>query len=177
MNKTMLGVLSLVLLAAAEPAVAQIGEIDRRLYSEESQYFLVFAAREGLTGHAFVAWATEDHRARMSTESAFGMYARSGVEGIVSVLGFVPGGIADEALRAPGREIDVRLIVQVNSEAYEAAEEVLRRWSGRDYRLVEQDCVRFTSEVAAAIGLRTPSRRLGTLRPMSFVRQLVELNR
>jgi hypothetical protein len=162
------GALLLLLLCTAA-----VKTIDRRTASEEKQYFLVFAARDGsVTGHAFVVWGTEDNQKTMSTVAAFGMYPKEGK----GVLGDVPGEIVNELLSGEMKHTTDRLIVRVDADVYARADRIRRRWVGNSYRTVERDCVTFVQEISRSAGLKTPERGQNTLMPHQFIAALMRSN-
>ncbi|MEM9753950.1 MAG: hypothetical protein AAF916_11290 [Planctomycetota bacterium] len=146
---------------------SDIKSIDRRTYSEENQYYLVFCARHGVPGHAFVIWGKEDYENNLSSQRAFGMYPKDKKLRV----GAVPGGVVEEATPRS----DTRLIVRVNREQFEGAASIRSAWAGKDYKLVESDCVTFTSEAAISIGLDVPA-RWRNLTPQGMVEALLREN-
>jgi len=141
------------LLLSGNACRAQVVTIDLRTHSEVDQYYVVFTAREGVLGHAFVAWGHESERVRMSAETAFGMYPSSAWK---TLFGPVPGGVVEERLRG---ESGLRLIARVNEHAYLRTREIVDAWRQTTYTLTARDCVTFTAEVARALGLQVPRRR------------------
>jgi hypothetical protein len=156
--------------AGAEPKV-----IDRRADRKgPAQYSLVFMTRSELPGHAFVAFS-EDRNSNgvgLCLVRAFGFYPGPGHKGVV---GPVPGAIVDEAARNGLSRGEAQLIVRVDRVDYRKAEDIRRRWVDRTYQLTESDCITFSGEVAAAIGLKVPDRER-TILPVDYVRRLAAAN-
>jgi len=127
--------------------------LTRRGPQSASRSSIVFCARDGVPGHAFVVLGEESEERRQSTIEAFGFYPRKGL----GVFGPVPGHLADEVLEkrslASG---DCLVIVHVERDIFQKVDEIRSRWSEtKEYRLVQSDCVSFVDEVARATGLKT----------------------
>lgn len=150
-------------------AIAAVKQIDRRGSSEESNYYIVFCARnDSPTGHAYVALGKDDFDAKASAGRAFGMYPANGK----GVLGPVPGRILDDSLTGASE----RLIVRVNSGAFKKVDQIREKWSKRGtYKLLEQDCVSFVEEVAQVLELKTPPRAEAKF-PVTFIAKLLAMN-
>ena len=163
------GVLSSVFFCRASQA--DVKQVDRRNASEATSYYLTFCARSGMPGHAFVVWGREDPTMGACVMHAYGMWpAKNAI-----AIGEVPGRIVDEATTGSLAATTDRLIVRVNSDAFERAEAVRENWLGRDYELTSSVCVTFTAEVSQAIGLEVPQRWKALL-PQAFIRALMRIN-
>lgn len=158
----------------------------------DSGFYVVFCARDGLPGHAFVVWGREDPSQQASSQDAFGLYSAKG--GKALTLGTVPGEIRSEAVRSP----TIRLIVRVTQREYGDTRKILEDWAAKgEYKLAEHDCVSFIEAVAKSIGLQTPDRgkierflpkpigqaqpdfpadQGGPVLPIAYLRELAKLN-
>jgi hypothetical protein len=168
-------VLLVLLLALSAALFADNKEIDRRVdFLEPSSYYLVFCAREGIVGHAFVAWATEDEIKKQCTQNAFGMYPKEGEK----IIGAVPGEIADEALKKDSlTSITDRFYVRLNKTDFDKAFKVMERWKGVEYKLLKSDCVTFVDEVAREIKLNVPNRNMFiNAMPQDYIKALIKKN-
>ncbi|MEI8289916.1 MAG: hypothetical protein WCH99_10620 [Verrucomicrobiota bacterium] len=155
-----------------------VKQINVATKSEENKYYLVFCARGGSpTGHAFVAWGKDSFEAKACQASAFGLYPKGGAAAIAkSMFGPVPGKIVEESLAS---KTTYRLIVQVDSTQYAAAEKVrVKKWNTvmeNKYELLVTDCTTFISDVAREIKLKRPE-RAEYMFPESFLREMIRLN-
>lgn len=122
-------------------------------------YFIVVAARgpdlPSPSGHAFIVWGKEDVAEQMSSQVTFGFYTKDGID-VSAVLGDdVPGEVLAESLKSTNHQrLSGRLIVQVNKEDYDKAQERIAAWRTSDYNLYAQNCISFAKDVAAVIGLQ-----------------------
>ncbi len=148
---------------------------DLRARGSASSLSVVLCARPGVPGHAMVILGKDDETKKACTIEAFGFYPTSGTK---AVFGPVPGKVADEFLQ--GRGIGAaacRIIVRVDQPRFDKIEAIRKKWAGKkDYRLLEADCVTFTSEVAGSLGLKLPDRKDAKL-PVTFIQKLYELNK
>lgn len=125
-------------------------------------------------GHAFVAWARENHDRVVSESHAFGLYPQNSK---TAAFGAVPGEIVAEVSKENFGQNAHNLVVRVTRFQYEQAERIRHQWARqREYNLLDRDCVTFLTAVADSVPIRTPPRSLGTLRPAPFVVKLMELN-
>ena len=148
---------------------------DLRAPGSRSSLTVAICARPGVPGHAMVVLGREDAAKQACTVEAFGFYP-DGAK--AAVLGNVPGALADEFLRGKGvASAACRVVVKVDPAGFERVAKVRKRWGDRtNYKLLEADCVTFTGEVAAALGLKVPDRKDAKL-PTTFVEKLYDLNR
>lgn len=165
---------TLLALALSAPCLAVTKQIDARNAStaDKSAYYIVFCARAGSqTGHAFVAWGTEDDAHAVSRQVAYGFYPAEGR----GIFGSVPGEVRNEAFTDKTALLTDRLIVRVTKEQYERALAVYPRWETTEYNLFVTNCVAFTADVARNLGLRVPKHTSMTF-PSEFVTILIEMN-
>lgn len=151
--------------------------LDRRRYIDRSgnRYYIVLAARNGSpTGHAFVIWGKEDSKHRYSSQTAFGFYPESGKK--FGVFGSVPGAIRNEALKPYSSLITDRVIIEVNSDWYEASKVEIAKWSTSDYRLFSRNCISFVRAVAQRTNTKLPAWS-STDYPSTQVKKIIEKNR
>jgi hypothetical protein len=174
-----IGVLTLCFAISVQ---ADVKEIDFRQKTEENKYFLVFAARgdseegKSITGHAFVIWGIEDHKANSSSYKAWGFYPQdlSPLGQVRAIFGQVPGNIVDEVLKGSLRTVSDTLIVRVDRADYDKAEKVLNMWAvGKTFQLGAGDCLDFLMEVGESIGLPMPTRFIMTEFPQRYLKEFV----
>jgi hypothetical protein len=84
--------------------------------------------------------------------------------------GFYPDSLKNDT----NRRSDVDYKFSTDKAGYERALQVVSQFQGRDYDFGTEDCRFFASNIARAIGLRTPS--LGTKSPGEWLGDLVEMN-
>jgi hypothetical protein len=166
-------VLALALIAAP-PAHGQLRHyVDvRRIQQypgleERPAYYLMFAARKGIPGHAFVMWGIEDPVRQMSVVNAFGLYPSvSGLAVVPAVFAPVPGALRDEAMKmeyegcCTWNNPDYLAVVRVDKSTFDQADKVRQDYNANisQYQMAEQDCVTFLMDVGTAAGFEMPSR-------------------
>ncbi len=133
---------------------------------------IVFMARSGVPGHAFVAWGVDSKEEQMCLVKAFGFYPGDGKKGVV---GPVPGTIVDETKKHGLTRGEPMLIVRVDPAQYRKTEEIRRRWEKKTYQMTRTDCISFAREVAGALDLDLPDRKTTDL-PIEFIKRLAEVN-
>lgn len=165
--------LASVSMHSVTPVLAADKSIDSTTYSNyaNNKYYLVFCARSGTVGHAFVVWGVENSSQGKSTGEAFGFYPRQGK----GVLGRVPGEIRNEAFSGKMNLVTDRLIVQVDKSVYDRAQRAISAWSTTNYDLFDTNCINFVMSVARDAGLQVPSRS-STTSPSSYVQALINAN-
>lgn len=84
--------------------------------------------------------------------------------------GFYRDGLLNDA----NRSSNVDYTFSTDKAGYERALQVVRQFEGRDYDFGTEDCRFFASNIAQAIGLRTPS--LGAKSPGEWLGDLVGMN-
>jgi hypothetical protein len=136
----------LLTVSLAAFALADIQRIDKHTKLERDRYFVVFFSRPvlkgGLTaGHAFVAWAHEDHDHNFSIEEPFGYYPKKGT----GLFWWVPAEIKDDFLSGSVGKATQVLTVQVDKATFEKSHDILQKWSDpkNKYKLTVKDCVTF----------------------------------
>lgn len=140
------------------------------------KYFVVFCAKGGVPGHAFVSFGKEDNNKQASiTDGSWGLYPKSSYEGASSpVIGEVPGNIANDFLT----KIDLRLIKEVDFNTYNKALSLKKDWSSKNYKLLESDCLSFLIAVANTVsGLKLPERSGLANLPVQYLQKLLEMNK
>jgi len=148
--------------ALAQPQKRIRKELDLRIQVEGDPLWVLFlgkrpdVANGAFVGHAFVGFGREDSSRNMSWMEGFGLWPQSSAMGGASlVIGRVPGIIQDEAHTSS----DVVVSCRVSQSQFDAARDVKERWGARpDYQLIYQDCLTFTLDLAASLGLKLPSR-------------------
>ena len=140
----------------------------RKQRDEATVHSIVFLARAGLPGHAFVAFGSDSKEDLACLSRAFGFYPDGGK----GVVGPVPGQIVDESRKAPGETL---LILKVDRKDFEKAEAIRAAWTRKRYKLRTSDCNTYVIETAKALGLKVPDRGATDL-PIDWVRKLTEAN-
>jgi hypothetical protein len=144
----------------------------------QSTFYVVFCSRDFVPGHAFVLFGRDDaERSVCAVDGAWGYYPKDGTPKLAQ-LGRVPGKLYDEYLKPRGVPSDAaRLIVKMDEKQYKKAEAVRQKWDAKtDYKLLEQDCVSFVTEVAKSLDLKVPS-GVAAKHPQVFVRELAKANK
>ena len=158
-------------------------DFDARSYSEESgPYYIVFVARGGPLGHAYVTWVAEDRRRQMSVRDSRGLYCASdNLKCGLSINGLIAtdGEFRNEAIASRPHPETARFTVQVNESDYEAARRVQADWGKEgEYKFLWADCVSYVGDVASAIGLTVPSRLdPRNVMPKTYLQALIRENR
>lgn len=140
------------------------------------KYYIVFCAKDGIPGHAFVSFGKEDYNQQISiTDGSWGLYPNSRLSGAASyIIGEVPGGIANDFLT----KIDFRFIKEVDGSTYTSALAIKNDWLNKNDELLKSDCVSFVIEVANKIpGLKLPQRSGLENLPVLYLQCLIEINR
>jgi hypothetical protein len=170
-------VASVAALAAGPLASAQNADTvlkDLRKTLDNSALYIVFCARDAVPGHAFVVWGKDDAAKQICSVEAWGYYPEKGTNVFKIALGAVPSEMANEFLRGKGTTGTCRLVLRVSKEQYDQAEAIRRRWANkRDFKLLEEDCVGFATDVARSLGLRTPA-SFTDRHPQLFIRKLLK---
>lgn len=169
------GIARLRISAVAASRSLDISGMSKRVRGRSA---IMFCATAGVPSHAFVVFEDENAGARQSTVAAFGFYPDPEVSRTrIALLGSVSGLVLDDLRTGPFSRVDQRLIVYVNRRQTAAARAVVGMWKCRaSYRLMSRDCVAFTQEIAAALGLSVPERGLFSSRPADYMRLLIEGN-
>jgi hypothetical protein len=170
--------LPVILVAWAFTAIARADDPlvkDLRGRGSTSSLSVALCARPGVPGHAMVILGKDDETKKVCTVQAFGYYPTKRLK---AILGSVPGKLADEFLQGSGIGGSAcRIIVRVDQPLFEKVEAVRKKWAAKkDYKLLEADCVTFTSEVGKILGLKLPDREDAKL-PVTFIKKLYELNK
>src|SRR3954469_4813074 len=131
---TLLGMLALLNV----PTFGKVKNVDLRRIEEPSTYYIGFVGRSGLVGHAFVLFGIEDAATRSSSYKAFGFYPldyQAGSSGsgpdlpnLTHAFGVVPGIIVNEVKQKSLDNATDMLLVRVNAEAYQKANDELGAW-------------------------------------------------
>lgn len=139
---------------------------------------VIFYATTGIPSHVFVAFEREDEKVRRSRASAYGFYPAPEVSTAGAALRRVRGVVKDDILDTHALpRAEQTLVVYVNPRQWSAAQSAMEKWRcNGSYRLLKQDCVTFTEEVARALALRVPPRRWLLTRPADWLSRLREIN-
>lgn len=161
-------------IAAEHKSIDISGAISRR----GTRRAVIFAGTRSLASHGFLIFERENPRRRQTEVSAYGFYPADDVSfSRLVTLRPVPGEVRDELGQRKWSHTQDRLVVFVNARQFKAAQDVIARWRCRArYRLLRQDCVSMTREVAAALGLETPDRGWMRARPSDYIQKLIDVN-
>lgn len=153
--------------------------IDKRNATEtEGNFYVVFCARKTSddkagVGHAFVVWTQENDRRQYSTAQAFGFYPKSDKK--LGFFGPVSGDVKNESTERDPKKLSLithRLTVQVNKKVWIESQARIKQWETEKYDLFANNCVHFTHDVAADLGIITERR--DTELPSDFLARLIE---
>jgi len=144
----------------------------------DTLFTLSFTVKRGLPGHAYVSWQKGFIHTESREVAAFGLYPKSRLSAVFSVLRSIDGTIRTEnnALPTPSqRQYVIR--VPVTRMQFYAALKIRDNWvrEGR-YRLFVHDCVTFMYTVAKEVGLTVPRRIFRTYSPKRYWREFVAEN-
>jgi hypothetical protein len=146
-------------------------------------YWVVLAARQGVPGHAFVLWISQDWFGQHTSVEAFGMYPTvTGSEALKSAFGSVPGALRDEITK---REMDgccnwsspdVFAVFRVDFTTFERTTKIRQEWNATasQFQLVEKDCVTFLMDVGGGMGFEMPSRTVLNADPVGYVKSFLQ---
>jgi hypothetical protein len=157
---------------------------DQRRNVDDGRFYIEFCAvphrGSGLfwkPGHVFVSFFEESPTGGIQSRGILGMHPDIKLFGISSFFfGPVSGGLKNELYRKSIYRTTKRLIVRVDSEQFEAAWDIQKKWSSVDvYQLIANDCVTFMDEVATTIGLESPP-RFPHLLPFDYLEALIGQN-
>jgi hypothetical protein len=171
-------IVSVLLLLGTFAAARELPESDRR-------HYVVFCARGGLPGHAYLLLGWTDASSTTHHCEAIGYYPRKEISYLTALKSLwtqVPGELADEHVRGRIAKEDCRLVVWLNSEQYRAVKYKATCWQMQGYQVGARDCVSFTQEVAIMLGLKIPARRFfpncaqDPIFPKPYIRKLADLN-
>jgi hypothetical protein len=158
--------------------------VDQRQKKDLSHYYIEFCAvpahGSGLfwkPGHVFVSFFEHTPLDRLQSRGIVGMYPVNKLVGIGSFFfGPLPGGLENELYRKSIYRTTRRLIIRVDSNQFEAAWDIQKKWSSEDvYQLVAHDCVTFMGEIAHTLGMESPP-RFPYLLPFDYLEALIERN-
>jgi len=152
---------------------------------KQGKSYIVFCAKEGVPGHAFVGFGKEDEKKSMCTYEAWGLCPKDRTfsfltSAVISSLtggiyiGPFPGSLADDFLT----KADAKLILSVNESQYDNALKIKKEWEGKSYTLLESDCVSFLIAVAKTISnLSIPPRTGYDNLPVNYLIKMIDLNK
>lgn len=169
-------VLSLLLIICTS-ALADFKTIDRgsSSWNTNTSYWLIFAARDYIPGHAFIIWGTKDRSTNQwASLLGYGLYPKSSSK---AAFGQVPGSIVKETASSLSAANN-GLVVSVTKQMYDYVlmnTEAIRN-GDVPYHLINESCVNFTELAARAIGLNTPDKEGLTNYPQKFIQALRQMN-
>jgi len=143
----------------------------------QDRWFITFCGKEGVPGHAFVVIGREDP-VQMATihDGTWGLYPKTSADGILSIIGEVPGEIRDDRLT----QTDHILTKNVTESDYREALRIKDSWAARGrYELTERDCLSFAMEILELFRgrLTIPNRRGFNNFPARYMETLIRANR
>ncbi|MEW8051418.1 MAG: hypothetical protein AB2809_13685 [Candidatus Thiodiazotropha sp.] len=133
--------------------------------------YIIFTAREGFPGHAFVILGEELDNGLMWDHAVFGFYPKDGKKLFIRALIGTPGKVD---YKWSDLERDVFHRVNISEETKGKILYVLIKWLGVDYTLFDKNCNKFISEVADAIGLTLPAVNPGNTLPVNYLKKLIK---
>lgn len=173
---TMCGLAYLIITTAISPQIARSQITDpTELYrnSQTHRPYVIFAARDGVPGHAFTVLGEELDNGLLWNLAVFGFYPDGGVKKQIASLVSAPGKI-DYHWEDLTREVEFR--VAINAEQSSKIRSILETWESESYSLLDNNCNKLVSEIASSIGLSLPSDDPGTTLPAIFVAKLKSAN-
>ena len=167
------------------PALALVlGRANADLYddyinSTSKQPFVIFIARKGAPGHAFVGIGVQLNAGLIVYERFFGYYPTGGDKFAEAKLVF---GKTSGALDYKWKDTqwDVTYRKDVDETRKQAAVAVFDKWKSNDpkynlFSLGGKNCSSFAAEVAKALALNTPA-GAGAMLPFDYIEKLRKAN-
>lgn len=138
--------------------------------------YVIFTARDGVPGHAYVILGEELDNGLLWDFGVLGFYPAQGKEaGKMMAVREIMGTPGKIAFKWSDVQTDIFYRVYVSHDQYQHARSVFLQWKEREYSLFGSNCNSFVSEVAGAIGLELPNRtRPGTTLPVNYIKALKE---
>ena len=174
MNKVLLQSIFLIYLALTHTLAysAEITYIDRRTNKESHDYAVVFSAKDGELGHAFVTIVWTDEKPLATLQKSIGFYPAAAESKAKILSGLSEGALFDDTKT----DVDITLSVLVDKTQYERALAVITEWEKPStYFMGLNDCTSFVQDVSDSIGLEVPNRALAPY-PYTFVQELINKN-
>ena len=161
------------------PLPARADLYDDYINSTSKQPFVIFLARKGIPGHAFVGIGVQLEASLIVYERFFGYYP-TGTDTLSQaklVFGKTSGALD---YKWKDTNWDVKYRRDVNDAKRLAALEIADRWQSNDpkynlFALGGKNCSVFVGEVAVAIGLKSPS-GAGSMLPADYIAKLRQVN-
>jgi hypothetical protein len=160
------------LLLSATPAVSQdLTDLYRSSVSRTP--YVVFAARAGAPGHAFVVLGEELDNGLLFNLGVYGFYPKDGKASVIKALFGTDGQITFK-----WEDLDRDVFFRRNIDAQQRGRvlAVLERWSDGNYSLLGNNCNSLAAEVGRVIGLTLPNDKPGTTLPVNFMKALKAAN-
>tara|TARA_R110002012_G_scaffold112297_1_gene257897 strand:- start:2186 stop:2644 length:459 start_codon:yes stop_codon:yes gene_type:complete len=151
--------------------MTRIVYLDKRVRTDPQEYAVAFSAQDGELGHAFASLIWGDEVAMATMRKGVGFYP-DGTKGAIKSAFGAEGAVLDDTWE----KSVLILSVLVNKPEFDAAESIVNKWEKpTPYFLGISDCTTFVGEMAASIGLDTPS-RLFSPYPIQYVKGLISEN-
>jgi hypothetical protein len=179
-------------------AVADSSFVILRTSDDGNRYFVVFAARGPIenvsgSGHAFVAFGTEDTKSRKSSFVAYGLYPKNRTTLWDKLMyqktvayGSVPAELVDEiepyatddkgGVHSSVPDMTDAFVVEVDKTIFDQAHSLALMTMGHpgNFKVMQRDCVTMMQSVALNVGIIVPPRILGTnALPQNYVKSLI----
>ena len=171
-------ILTAMYLLVASFAHAEFKEIDRGKSSwspSTTGYWIIFAARDQLPGHAFTIWAVEDTiTGKFKNLMAYGLYPNDANK---AVFGTVPGKILPESTLSL-QSMDGGLSIAVTKQMYDYTlvnTEAMRKGE-HPYNLATDNCVHLVDLIANSLNLKTPEVVMPNVHPQLYISSLKDHN-
>lgn len=139
-----------------------------------NKYYVNFYAYEkdldgGSPGHAYVGFVQKLAGSTLSSRK-FGFYPAREITKEEAIAGNEKGRINED----DGTPFIVEYVNEVSFEKYSSAMNTLNQWQNTStyYKILKNDCISFSEEIARAIGLSTPARKGINLTPENFVKEI-----
>ena len=134
---------------------------------------VVFTARSGVPGHAFVAVGEELDNGLLFELGVYGFYPKDGKKVVLRAL-FGTDGEVDHRWKDMQR--DVWFLHKISNVQLEQVLVVLKNWREEKYSLLGNNCNSLAKEVAKVSGLKIPKDDPGVTLPVTYITKLQSLN-
>lgn len=133
--------------------------------------YVIFTARKGVPGHAFVILGEELDNSLFWNNAVFGFYPKDGKKLFIRAIIGTPGRV-DYKWEDLERDHEHR--VPINEKTKNKILNVFHKWLNVEYTLFDKNCNQFISEIAEASGLIIPKANPGVTLPANYIKQLIE---
>jgi hypothetical protein len=173
-----------IVIASINPFIAnsQVTEQEITLAPDTAdRLFIMFSARAPAIsplspGHAFVSWGKTDATSNSCVTNTYGFYP---CDNCTVLSDDHPGRVVKGFNKNRNNKRLKWFSIRTDSQHLEQTSAVIEKWQKTQYHLIQRNCVRFMSEMAASQGLETPKTTyLGFIPkfPKQYIRQLERAN-